>query len=153
MRTHRVTWLGSLIAAAVALAICTPAIAGGPELSAHLPQAVVKIALPADKIDAGTNVPFKVSVAPGSGNPVPVRIRARLGMPFMGHWVTGEEIHAFQPELTFDFKNHLEMDNALPMNGWYRLRVWLDYADGREAKTAVDFRVMVDEPLDAKIVE
>jgi hypothetical protein len=74
-------------------------------------------------------------------------------MPIMGHWVTGEETHAFQPELTFDFKDHLEMDSVLPMNGWYRLRVWLDYADGREAKTAVDFRVMADEPLDAKVVE
>ncbi|MDH3715030.1 MAG: hypothetical protein OET44_14450 [Gammaproteobacteria bacterium] len=152
-RSYRIAWLGGLIAAAATLVICAPATAGGPELSAQLPDAAVKIALPADKIDSGTNVPFKVSVSPASGKPAPLRIRARLGMPFMGHWVTGEEIQAFQPEVTFDFKNHLEMDSALPMNGWYRLRVWLDYADGHEAKTAVDFRVMTDEPLDAKVVE
>ena len=149
-RSH---WAASLLAAFAGLALSAAAIAGGPVLRAELPEAVVNIALPSDKIEPSVSVPFKVSITPASGKPAPVRVRARLGMPMMGHWVTGEESHDFQPELAFDFKEHLEMGSAIPMNGLYRLRVWLDYADGQEAKTAIDFRVMTDEPLDAVVVE
>ncbi len=147
---HRIA---GLLGAFAGLALSGAAIAGGPVLRAELPEAVVKVALPANKIETGVNVPFTVSITPASGKPAPTRVRARLGMPMMGHWVTGEESHDFRPELAFDFREHLEMGSAIPMHGLYRLRVWLDYADGREAKTAVDFRVMTGEPLDAVVVE
>ena len=149
----RTAWVAPIIVIVTSFGVNTSSLAGGPVLSAELPEATVTIGLPAAQIDVGSNAAFKVSVAPGNGKPAPVRVRARLGMPMMGHWVTGEQTQKFAPELAFDFQDHLEMDSSIPMYGLYRLRVWLDYADGHDAKTAVDFRVMTDEPLRAEVVE
>ena len=41
---------------------------------------------------------------------------------------------------------------AAGMPGVYRLRIWLDYADGNEEKTAVDFTVAPGQSLDPKVV-
>ena len=118
-----------------------------PVLSAQLSTAQVTVTLPAATISLEEHTPFMVRVAPVSGTEAPVRVRARLGMPMMFHWATEEEVREFSVDAP------LEFPSAFPMYGHYRFRVWLDYADGRELKTAVDFTVAQDKPLAAAVVE
>ncbi len=124
-----------------------PADGGFPVLTADLPEAQVTIKFPADRFAVGDDKPFKVIVTPRAGQLAPKTVRARLGMPMMFHWVTDEESRSFATG------RELEFPGQYPMYGIYRFRIWLDYADGREAKTAVDFKVVADEAMAPKVVE
>lgn len=136
-----------VIVASLALALIGPAFAGdGPELDADLQTAKITIALPTDRIAVEDTLPLTIVVSPHAGHPAPMTIRARLGMPDHGHWVTEEQSYPFQDN------TELEFQGEFPMHGLYRFRVWLDYADG-EVKTAVDFTVGSEAGLGAHVVE
>ena len=118
---------------------------GIPVLIAELPRATITFVFPAAALAVGDEKPFTVKVVPKSGNSPPVRVRGRFGMPYMHHWVTDEQVEPYsEPGIRF-------LSN-ISMLGVYRFRVWLDYADGTEARAAVDFKVMVDETLGAEVV-
>lgn len=117
-----------------------------PVLTAELPEGTVTVMFPASSFEVGDQKPFKVMVTPAAGKDAPKTVRGRFGMPYMAHWVTDEQSQAFSDA-------GMEFMNNIPMMGVYRFRVWLDYADGRETKTAVDFKVMANKGLDAEVVE
>lgn len=135
----------------LALVLFTPASIGVsiaeelPVLHSELPRGTVTIAFPASSFSVGDQKPFRVTVTPAEGQSAPLRVRARFGMPYMHHWVTDEESHAYSDE-------GVEFASNITMPGVYRFRVWLDYDDGQQAKTAVDFKVMADEGLDPEVV-
>lgn len=114
-------------------------------LTASLSDAEVTFNLPKD-LKIGDKPLLEVRVKPVAGQPTPSRVRARIGMPEMGHWVTEEASQAFSSDGTYRF------DGDFPHPGVYRFRVWLDYADGRDSKAAVDFLVARDRALEPKIV-
>lgn len=132
--------------AIVTLSIPSGYAAGGHTLTAELAEAELIVTLPGT-IGVGDTVSLEVSVKPAAGQPEPKAIRARLGMPNHGHWVTEEATHPFTAQDVRSFTG------AFPMSGVYRFRIWLDYADGRDAKTAVDFTVSPEKQLDPAIVE
>ena len=117
-----------------------------PVLKSELPEGTVTVMFPAAGFEVGDQKPFKVMVTPAEGKEAPKTLRGRFGMPYMGHWVTDEQSQAFSDE-------GVEFISNISMRGAYRFRIWLDYADGHGAKTAVDFKVMVDEGLGAEVVE
>lgn len=118
-----------------------------PVLTADLPEAQVTVKFPADRFAVGDDKPFKVRVKPRAGQVAPKTVRARLGMPMMFHWITEEASRSFASG------QELEFPGEYPMYGIYRFRIWLDYADGREVKTAVDFKVVADEAMAPNVVE
>ena len=75
-----------------------------------------------------------VRVEPTGDGAAPRRLRTRLGMPDHGHWVGDEQSHP-EGEAT------IRHDGALPMDGRYRLRIWLDYPDGAVIRTGADFEL------------
>ena len=117
-----------------------------PVLKSELPEGTVTVMFPASTLEVGDQKPFKVMVTPAEGKDVPKTVRGRFGMPYMGHWVTDEQSQAFSD-------GGVEFMSNISMLGAYRFRIWLDYADGHAAKTAVDFKVMADEGLGAEVVE
>lgn len=129
-----------------ALCIASVYAGGGHTLTAELAEAEVTVTLPGT-IGVGDTVPLEVFVKPMAGQPEPNAVRARFGMPDHGHWVTEEVGHPFTGQ------NALSFSGAFPMSGRYRFRIWLDYPDGHNAKTAVDFSVSSEKDLDPGIVE
>lgn len=117
-----------------------------PVLKSELPEGTVTVMFPASSFEVGDQKPFKVMVTPAEGKDAPKTVRGRFGMPYMGHWVTDEQSQAFSD-------GGVEFMSNISMRGAYRFRIWLDYADGHAAKTAVDFKVMADEGLGAEVVE
>ena len=117
-----------------------------PVLKSELPEGTVTVMFPAASFEVGDQKPFKVMVTPAEGKEAPKTVRGRFGMPYMGHWATDEQSQAYS-------EAGMEFMNSVPMMGVYRFRIWLDYADGHGAKTAVDFKVMADEGLGAEVVE
>lgn len=116
-----------------------------PVLKAELPEGTVTVMFPAAKFEVGEQKTFKVMVNPAPGKTPPHTVRGRFGMPYMGHWVTDEQSQAYAEE-------GMEFISNIAMNGVYRFRIWLDYTDSPGAKTAVDFKVMLDAGLDAEVV-
>lgn len=128
------------------LAWCTSVLAETPPvLKSELAEGTVTVVFPASSFEVGDQKPFKVRVEPAPGKAAPNRVRGRFGMPYMGHWVTDEQSHTYAGD-------GMEFKSNIAMNGVYRFRIWLDYSDGSGAKTAVDFKVMADEGIDAKVV-
>ena len=117
-----------------------------PVLKSELPEGTVTVMFPASSFAVGDQKPFKVMVTPAEGKEPPKTVRGRFGMPFMAHWVTDEQSQPFS-DAGMEFKSNISM------MGVYRFRIWLDYADGHETKTAVDFKVIADEGLGAEVVE
>ena len=66
-------------------------------------------------------------------------------MPDMGHWVTEES------GVDFSSDGH-QFAGDFPHPGIYRLRIWIDYADGTTIKTAIDFTVATGYELAPEIV-
>lgn len=118
---------------------------GPPTLTAELAQGTVTVKFPVSSFEVGDQKPFKVLVEPAPGNAPPAAVRGRFGMPYMGHWVTEEQSQAFA-------QGGMEFMSNIEMYGVYRFRIWLDYADQPAAKTAFDFKVMANQPLDAEVV-
>ena len=100
-------------------------------VAAKLAQATVTMSVPKSMSvgDAGT---LHLRVAPVPGAMMPVRVRARLGMPNHGHWVSEEANYPFSTD-------ELQFDAEIPMHGRYRFRVWLDFDGGDTVRTGVDF--------------
>jgi hypothetical protein len=148
LRAIRTAGAGTMMAAALAAgAAWGTAAAGslGPVLTYENPQTTVKVAFPAAKIEVDDKATFTVVVAPRSGETKPAKVRGRFGMPDHGHWTSDEQAHEFNGE-------DLRFNGEFPMPGVYRLRIWLNYPDGTEKKTAVDFTVAPGESLDPKVV-
>ena len=116
-----------------------------PVLRAELPEGTVTVMFPAAALEVGDQKLFKVMVNPAPDKAPPTTIRGRFGMPYMGHWVTEEQSQTYS-------EDGVEFMSNISMYGVYRFRIWLDYDEGPGAKTAVDFKVMVDEGLDAEVV-
>jgi hypothetical protein len=114
-------------------------------LTSEIPQARVKVTFPAANLDVGDKAPFIVEVTPAAGQAQPATIRARFGMPDHGHWTSDEQAHEFNGD-------EISFEGEFSMPGVYRLRIWLNYADGTEKKTAVDFTVAPEQSLDPKVV-
>ncbi|HEY5701091.1 MAG TPA: hypothetical protein VIT83_03280 [Gammaproteobacteria bacterium] len=116
-----------------------------PAITSSTADARVLVEFPSASLSVGERKPFTVKVAPTAGQIPPSRVRGRFGMPDHGHWVGDEQGSPYSDQaMTFE--------GEFPMPGVYRFRIWLDYADGRETKTAVDFTVEQDKPLDPKVV-
>ena len=148
LRAIRDAGVGTTLAAALAAgAAWGTAAAGalGPVLTSEITQASVKVTFPAANLEVGDKAPFIVGVSPAAGQKQPARIRARFGMPDHGHWTSDEQTHEFNGD-------DLSFEGEFPMPGVYRLRIWLNYADGTEKKTAVDFTVVPEQSLDPKVV-
>jgi hypothetical protein len=94
--------------------------------------ASVRMAIPMDG-GVGSKPPLGIQVTPDASGTPPSKIRARLGMPDHGHWITEES--------SSPMKDTIVHQGDLPMAGLYRLRVWLDYPDGRVVRTGADFLV------------
>lgn len=116
-----------------------------PVLKAELPEGTVTVMFPTSGLEVGDQKPFKVMVEPAPGKAPPHTVRGRFGMPYMGHWVTDEQSQVYAEE-------GMEFTSNILMYGVHRFRIWLDYADQPGAKTAVDFKVMMDSGLDAEVV-
>ena len=115
-----------------------------PTLKAELPEGTVTVTFPAVSFEVGDEKPFKVMVSPAPGKSPPDTVRGRFGMPYMGHWVTDEQTQTYS-------EAGMEFMSNIAMYGVYRFRIWLDYAGGVGAKTAVDFKVMADKGLEAEV--
>lgn len=126
----RVTLRSAALAAAVA---CLPSLAAAapPSARATVDGVSLVVTLPAEVLSVNDVGTFVVAVD-GKGA-VPLAVRARLGMPEHGHWITEElrQPYAGAP---------LEFPGSFPMTGRYRLRLWIELAD-HEGKIAVDFAV------------
>jgi hypothetical protein len=105
-----------------------------PVVEARVDDVVVQTAFASRGLEVGQTTSFAVSVS-SEGAELPTAVRARLGMPDHGHWITEEQR---QEPVAEDVP--MEVAGALPMPGLYRLRIWLEYPD-RESKTAVDFTI------------
>jgi len=116
-----------------------------PSVTSTIPEANVMVGFPAPGLNVGEKKSFSVTVSPADGQAPPTTVRGRFGMPDHGHWTSDEQANQFEG-------NEMTFDGEFPMPGLYRFRIWLDYADGRETKTAVDFTVAPDKPLDPKVV-
>lgn len=114
-------------------------------LHSSLPEAKVTFVFPKTAFVVGDQDALTVLVKPAPGHQSPVTIRGRFGMPYMHHWVTEEESREFSSE-------GVSFASNISMPGVFRFRVWLDYADGHQAKTAVDFKAIPDSALDPEIV-
>lgn len=128
--------LRHLLAATLTLSLGVVAQAARAEdqsIHAKLPQATVTMNIPA-AIQVGEKHELTVAVDPRDGQPSPTTVRARLGMPGHGHWITEESSHAYG-------SGTLSFPGEFPMPGKYRFRVWLDFPDGGQSRTAVDFQV------------
>ena len=101
--------------------------------TATLDKAYVSISMSDENPRAGDEGEFTVPVLPREDAVLPVRVRARLGMPMMFHWTTEESGQTFHTQQALTFPA------AFPMYGKYRFRVWIDYPDGHTDKTALDF--------------
>ena len=117
-----------------------------PVLKSELPEGTVTVMFPASSFEVGDQKPFKVMVTPAEGKGAPKTVRGRFGMPYMAHWVTDEQSQTFSD-------TGMEFMSNIAMRGVYRFRIWLDYADGHQTKTAVDFKVMANKGLEAEVVE
>jgi thiol-disulfide isomerase/thioredoxin len=112
----------------------------GPQVVTSIGGVEVTTTLGSDELDANGSMNLTVSIRALETNPLPKTVRARLGMPGHGHWITEEETRAFNGE-------PLVFEGRYPMYGQYRFRVWMDFADGTN-NTAIDFMVP-GQPLEA----
>jgi hypothetical protein len=103
------------------------------ELFTRVDGARVQMQIPASPHVGGTT-DLEIRVIPEPGATPPAQVRTRLGMPDHGHWITEEAVSR-------DVANPVHHRADLPMGGVYRLRVWLDYPDGRVLRTGADFDV------------
>ena len=118
-----------------------------PVVTAELKEGAVTVMFPTSAFKLGYDQPFKVLVKPAADQLPPATVRGRFGMPDMGHWVTDEQAQPFSD-------NGMEFVlNDIHHTGVYRFRIWLDYADGHQTKTAVDFKIMSDQGLDPEVVQ
>ena len=117
-----------------------------PVLKSELTEGTVTVMFPASSFEVGDQKPFKVMVTPAEGKNAPKTVRGRFGMPYMGHWVTDEQSQVFS-------EDGVEFMSNIAMRGVYRFRIWLDYANGHQTKTAIDFKVMANKGLEAEVVE
>ncbi len=138
--------LGSRLAFVAAAALLSRApLAAEPVLSVSLPEVVIAFELD-DSIEVGRPSELGVRVTTTPGQPIPSTVRGRIGMPQMGHWVTEEQPHPWSQAGIYRFPV------SFPHPGIYRLRVWLDYPDGRDVKAALDVRVIPGQPLAPEVV-
>ncbi|MEM7251151.1 MAG: hypothetical protein AAF493_07005 [Pseudomonadota bacterium] len=112
---------------------------------AELVEAEVTFSIP-KSVNVGDEHRLTVQVEPSEGRAAPTAVRARLGMPGHGHWITEESGHGYSAE-------PLGFPGSFPMAGRYRFRVWLDFADGTETRTAVDFHVSPAKALTPEVVK
>ncbi len=122
--------------ALVAVTALSPSVATAgnsslPQVHADVDGFRVTTTAPQAKVTVGKSSHLLVAVAPLAGGPAPVAVRARLGMPDHGHWVTEEVRQPVADE-------PLRFETEFPMTGRYRFRIWLEFAGG-ETTTAVDF--------------
>lgn len=118
-----------------------------PVVTSELAEGAVTVLFPASAFELGDDELFRVVVKPAEGKLPPQTVRGRFGMPDIGHWVTDEQTQPFSDD-GMEF-----LLNDIHHTGVYRFRIWLDYADGHETKTAVDFNVMSDQGPDPKVVQ
>lgn len=138
-------------------------------VTARLEAVAVTFILP-DRIRMGDTPPIRISLEPAAGEPLPDAVRARVGMPDMGHWIGEQGTYRLDGAARAEFSAAAcqggdadpgvrglmclsDFDSLFPMRGRYRLRVWLDYADGREIRTAIDFDVGRETLLELLVVE
>ena len=114
------------------------------DTTANLPQAQVTFLLP-PALAVGDTPGLEVLVTPAQGQPPPARVRGRIGMPDMGHWITEEA------GVDFSSDGH-RFSGEFPHPGLYRFRIWLDYDDGATIKTAIDFTVATGHELLPQVV-
>lgn len=121
------------------LAGCSPvahaAPSPAPSVTAEVDGLVgVTTTLKRGRLEVGQSMDFEVSVAPLAGSSArPVAVRARLGMPDHGHWITDEKRQEVGDA-------PLVFAGEYPMTGKYRVRLWIELAEG-DVTTAVDFEV------------
>ncbi len=120
---------------------------------------LINVSLPSH-VKVGVSVPVRVAVRSESQDPVAVR--ARVGMPAHGHWIGAEGRRDFAPtDLEFVGEKCGSppvsagvmclpdwFDVLFPMEGHYRIRVWLDYDDGRTSTAAADVVLEPDRPIE-----
>ena len=114
------------------------------DTTAQLTEAKVTFLLP-PALKVGESPVLDVMVEPAEGQPTPTRVRGRIGMPDMGHWVTEES------GMDFSSVGH-RFDGEFPHPGVYRFRIWIDYSDGTTIKTAIDFTVANGYELTPEVV-
>jgi len=88
------------------------------------------------RVRVGRTISVTVEVEALPGEPAPVAVRGRLGMPDHGHWVTDETRLVVGGE-------PLRFAGEIPMTGKYRFRIWVELPNG-ETTTAVDFLAPAD---------
>ncbi|MDH3281994.1 MAG: hypothetical protein OEQ18_12830 [Gammaproteobacteria bacterium] len=158
------TKLLSLTATLSLFVVSAPALADH-SVGIETEGAAITVSIP-DDTKPGDLGPVRVVVEPVAGAQAPKTIRARVGMPGHGHWIGEEGALAFSAG-TIEFAAGKcgdppvpsagvmclpeWFDALFPMEGQYRIRVWLDYADGRTATSAVDFDLESRKPI--KLVE
>ena len=114
------------------------------DTTAQLSQANVTFLLP-HALKVGESPVLDVRVEPAEGQPTPTRVRGRIGMPDMGHWVTEES------GVDFSSAGH-QFGGEFPHPGVYRFRIWIDYSDGTTIKTAIDFTLATGYELAPEVV-
>ncbi len=113
-------------------------------MTARLTQANVTFLLP-KAVKVGDSLVLDVMVEPAVGQPSPTKVRGRIGMPDMGHWVTEES------GVDYSSGGH-QFAGEFLHPGVYRFRIWIDYGDGTTVKTAIDFTVATGYELAPEVV-
>lgn len=120
----------------------------------------VTISLP-EGVQTGESQAVSIKVNPAPDKPHPQTVRARVGMPAHGHWIADEGSHPFDANAMQFVADKCEgkqktngimclpkwFDVLFPMEGKYRLRVWVDYPDGGTETSAVDFELAPNTPV------
>ncbi|GEM_PF-2117025 len=129
--------LTSVLVAIAALGALWPSrldAAAQPSATAEVDGRVtVTTTLSRGRLRVGQPMAFAIRVEPAGAEAArPMAIRARLGMPDHGHWITEET----RKELD---GGAASFDGEFPMSGKYRLRLWIELQGGEQVTTAVDF--------------
>ena len=122
--------------------------AAAVDLVTNVDGAEVQVSVAVESIVVGARADFLVTVTPVDGQSIPNRVRGRFGMPDHGHWTTDEQTYVTVPGA----HSGMKFSGEFPMRGHYRFRIWIDYPDGRTVKTAVDFSLETDQPVEPMIV-
>ena len=115
-------------------------------LVANLQGVSIRIGVNAAELTVGAESSFEVTLH-ADADAAPNMLRARLGMPDHGHWITEEKSYVVVPEQSYLFPA------AVPMFGKYRFRIWMQFGDGHEEKTGIDILLLEGQPMSAQVIE
>lgn len=151
-----------LLTSAATLHLASPPALAGASVDITTEAAAITLSIPNDT-QPGESGPVGVFVRPNEGAQPPTAIRLRVGMPAHGHWIAEEGAQPFAPgRLEFSAAKCAAppqsssgimclpkwFDTLFPMDGRYRIRVWLDYPNGHTVTSAVDFDLADDKSID-----